>query len=309
MIQWEFTRTAKAFVASQAQKTNNGNNSIPLPPSRSNSNNESSSLIELNHWVVEQRQCGDGAFANHIVKNMSQDYVDDDVVYLLHPPVLISCTTNANDEKIMNPTSSSLPSSLMDVPDDEEMEEAIDIEEYNIETIEEEASIIATTNYSEQIAIALSTSYCEQYYTEWTFSIVFHETWRVPTLYFTCGHSDGIPLCRRQVLDILLRHTAATTSCQQQKGGDWNEEELWDFVSQEEHPMTGKPSYFLHPCRTAERMEVMLQLQSRGVDGSDGKNENNGGCPLLSWMSMVLPVVGCSSLSARDYTSFSSRGG
>ncbi len=83
--------------------------------------------------------------------------------------------------------------------------------------------------------------------------------------------------------------------------------------------MTGQPSYFLHPCRTAERMELMMsyhpyyhhhrfgqqQQQKQHVDSEKKQmeeieievegNEDGEHCiiPLLSWMSMILPVVGC----------------
>ena len=67
------------------------------------------------------------------------------------------------------------------------------------------------------------------------------------------------------------------------------EEALWEFVSREEHPATGRPAFFLHPCRTAELMRGMLAARRDSKDG-EGDDEH---CPLLSWMSVVLPTVGC----------------
>jgi hypothetical protein len=115
--------------------------------------------------------------------------------------------------------------------------------------------------------------------TEWTFSVVFHETWRVPTLYFQVHDIDGTPINREEVVSILLNSIRETTGAND-ANDCMTEEQTWDFVSQEEHPMTGKPSFFLHPCQTATKMELLL-------------HQPNHLCPLLSWMSMILPSVGC----------------
>jgi len=108
--------------------------------------------------------------------------------------------------------------------------------------------------------------------TEWTFSVVFHETWHVPTLYFQVHDIDGTPVNREEVVSLLLNATVANDSM--------TDEQTWDFVSQEEHPMTGKPSFFLHPCQTAVKMALLLP-------------QSNHHCPLLSWLTMILPSVGC----------------
>ena len=208
-IRWDFNRAAKALVAAR-QKSKD----ITVP----HHSKHPSLLVELNHWVVGQ----------HPFANVKNGVKDKDVVYLVHPPIIMPSSTNhhhstAAEEEIIEEEFDN------DMPGDD------------LET------------HSEPI---LCPKHCN--YTEWTFSIVFHDVWRVPTLYFTCGHPDGSPLCRKEVLHILLNHA----SLQQSNIGEWSEHDLWEFVSQEEHPMTGKSSYFLHPCRTEERMELML-LQSK----------------------------------------------
>ena len=212
---------------------------------------ESSGLIELDNWVLEKRR-------GSLPAGIEGD------VYLVHPPLLIPSRT-LQDEK---------DDTIVDV---EEV-----AEEFNIEMIEE-----IDDSCIDQIPEA-EISTCD--YTEWTFSIVFHDIWRVPTLYFTCSQTDGTPLCRHQVLDILLNQQNKLHS-KLENEQTWSEEELWEFVSQEEHPITGKPSYFLHPCRTADRMELLLMVQN-----NDSKNytmKESSACPLLSWVSMILPTVGC----------------
>lgn len=118
--------------------------------------------------------------------------------------------------------------------------------------------------------------------TEWSFSVLFHSVYRVPTLYFQVHDIDGTPTTREEVVKMLcLRFTNIRGNSDAiNTHNSMTEEQTWDFVSQEEHPMTGIPSFFLHPCRTAAKMELLL-LQPQDL------------CPLLSWMSMILPSVGC----------------
>jgi hypothetical protein len=81
----------------------------------------------------------------------------------------------------------------------------------------------------------------------------------------------------------------------------------WEFVSQEEHPISGTPLYCLHPCRTGERMGYLMTTfdatSSSEVEEDesdrDGRSRSTKATtsstivPLLGWLSMVLPVVGC----------------
>lgn len=109
--------------------------------------------------------------------------------------------------------------------------------------------------------------------TEWSFSVVYSEVWRAPVLYFTVQRLDGIPCTRREVLDMLDHHdhqNAATVP------------DSWDFVSWDEHPVTGIPSFVLHPCRTLER----LQLLGASFDHPTRR--------VWSWITMILPTVGVS---------------
>lgn len=106
---------------------------------------------------------------------------------------------------------------------------------------------------------------------EWNFSIVYSETWRVPVLYFRVQQRDGTPCTRDYILEVLAgdsHHNRVPDS--------------WDFVSHEEHPVSRCPSFFLHPCRTQDRLET---LQA---------NTSDEALRLLSWMSMILPSVGYS---------------
>lgn len=102
---------------------------------------------------------------------------------------------------------------------------------------------------------------------EWNFSIVYSETWNAPVLYFN-AFKDKTPCQREEVLEILKE----------------NVEDTWEFLSYDEHPATGVPSLFLHPCQTKERM-ARLKDGDRKVTLDD---------QLWSWMSLILPAVGFS---------------
>jgi hypothetical protein len=101
---------------------------------------------------------------------------------------------------------------------------------------------------------------------EWRFTIVYSETWNVPVLYFQVFQNKM--LCSRDHVLTVLKE---------------NVHDTWEFVSYEEHPATGVPSLFLHPCRTQERMKCLFNES----DSSPAKQ-------LWSWMSLILPTVGFS---------------
>jgi len=122
----------------------------------------------------------------------------------------------------------------------------------------------------------------------WNYSIVFSPTYGVPVFYFRANFLDGTSVGREQVLRVLHRNVDAT-------GED---DDGWDFVSEEEHPVTGVPHYFLHPCQTP----ILLNLLSDTVE------ENiSPGQLLLSWLSMILSILpfirDCDGLDMRAYTS------
>lgn len=98
---------------------------------------------------------------------------------------------------------------------------------------------------------------------QWNFSIVYSHTYRVPVLYFRVQDLEGTPCRRSQVLEWLPRQSVADN---------------WDFVSQEEHPITGFPSFFLHPCKTSARLGKL-------------KSNDERVSFLWAWMSMVFPAV------------------
>jgi len=106
----------------------------------------------------------------------------------------------------------------------------------------------------------------------WWMSIVYSDTWRVPVIYFNVIHSNGRVYTRDEVVKLLT----------DQKYHQNQVENLWEFVSHDEHPVTGVPSLFLHPCRTQERLDLLASSMESGAE------------KLWIWMALMLPSIGFS---------------
>ena len=100
----------------------------------------------------------------------------------------------------------------------------------------------------------------------WNYSIIYHSTWQCPVIYFSTT-----PALSRATVLLHLQ-----ISCDGDSDGRYAPDS-YDMISQEEHPLTGAPSYYLHPCRTRDLLGVL-----------SGGGEEEG---LLSFLSVVLPVV------------------
>jgi hypothetical protein len=100
---------------------------------------------------------------------------------------------------------------------------------------------------------------------QWDFSIVYSDTYRVPVLYFRAQTLAGSPCPRTQILEWLPPQSI---------------EDSWNFLSQEEHPFDGLPSFFLHPCQTSSILKTIK-------DTSKSKNKRI----IWIWMSLTMPVV------------------
>jgi hypothetical protein len=95
----------------------------------------------------------------------------------------------------------------------------------------------------------------------WRFSIVYSETYSIPILYFTVHHFGGAPCTGSEVLELFNRAKDTRS----------------DFISQEDHPITGEPSFFLHPCQSKDPLGLM---------------DRDDVSVLWAWMYNTLPVLG-----------------
>jgi hypothetical protein len=185
------------------------------------------------------------------------DEKDPCSIYLIHPPVaVVTPHANRSGEAVKNVEQELYEESLLE-------DDAISVDAHVISTEPAEDPLDATTL--------------------WTFSIVYSSTYRAPVLYFHVQSPGGHPCGRQDVLEML---------------GQWGDGETindtWEFVSQEEHPFSGYPSFFLHPCQSAHRLQLMTisGSVSGGDDVDESYEETWGTTAIWAWMSMILPAVG-----------------
>ena len=141
---------------------------------------------------------------------------------------------------------------------------------------------------------------------EWTLSIVYSDTWSVPVLYFQVQYIDGKLLTREQVLKLLKKQNwnkgdgNGYDSGNIAVGMDLNEDKNdddWNFISQEEHPVTGVPTFHFHPCQTSTRLHLIYRNCGEIVN-------TNPAQWILTWMSMILPAAGFR-ISTKTFASLS----
>lgn len=228
--------------------------------------------------------------------------------YLIHPPILQKYTASINNRECRKGNISEvLPVEDFTYDDLIENDEEID-ESYHDEMaqipLESDDHTMNRGKIENDPPIVM----------EWFFSVAYHDTWGVPVLYFRVLHMTGEQCSRMDVLNAL--------SCSDDDDETYYENG-WDFISQEEHPITGEPSYFLHPCQTSARLGFLFSLptlsknnidddfsesnarNSSGINhviegdnnilsnDVDDRKHNNNKSLLLSWIKMILPAVKC----------------
>lgn len=214
-------------------------------------------LLEALKTVLGEKAAGDDRDVSRAFILDSWKLEGDDcegVFYLSHPPI----TTVTQQEGLLQllvENDGARPSTPVDDDLDEDDTIFVDTAQVRVADIHDDRPVTSDT-------------------ITWNFSIVYSETYQVPVLYFHAQHTfSGEPCSRAQVLKYLSPGVTASN-------------DSWEFVSQEPHPQTGFPSYFLHPCRTAVRMKLLRHDHEK--NGDDHNNPNY----LWVWMSMIFPTVG-----------------
>jgi len=135
-----------------------------------------------------------------------------------------------------------------------------------------------------------------RFVTQWTFSILYSATYQTPVLYFYVQEMNGDPVGRQRLLKILRQeHQRSAFEFSNDFPADISE-----FLSQEEHPITGLPSFFLHPCQSAQRLHLLtIDVKdrikiSKGLKEESKVDDSTKNSVLWIWMSMILPAVGYS---------------
>ena len=93
--------------------------------------------------------------------------------------------------------------------------------------------------------------------------VVYSESYCNPVLYFTACKLNGRTLKLKDCWNLVHDSAKHVT-------------DKWSFLTQVEHPINGRPCFQLHPCHTKDFMQHF----------------NNNSQYLLSWLSVMMPVLG-----------------
>ncbi|XP_046389779.1 ubiquitin-like-conjugating enzyme ATG10 [Ischnura elegans] len=103
----------------------------------------------------------------------------------------------------------------------------------------------------------------------WEHHVVYSASYRVPVIYFNAWRSSGELLSLEEIWHEVHRSFAEV--------GDSIGPDMWELVSQQEHPVLGKPFFVLHPCRTAKFLASLGSLSCGNL--------------LVPWLSSLGPLV------------------
>lgn len=151
---------------------------------------------------------------------------------------------------------------------------------------------------------------------DWEFHIVYSEVFRVPGLWLAAAWPDGRPLTEVELARALPRPPDVAFAAEDGQQRQWEEGsgghrahatsqqprqvvERWTMLSQDEHPVLGRPFCCLHPCGTAARMRHLgcpAPVAGTPPNGACGGDDDNGAVRgmvyLIRWFGLVAPVVG-----------------
>ena len=115
------------------------------------------------------------------------------------------------------------------------------------------------------------------------YHIVYSDSYEVPILYFNATQSNGQQLSLDDIWKIVSKDLTSSNP------------DRWSLVSQQEHPLLGRPFYHVHPCHTAKVMGKALTVLSCEQHRSETMSSNGGtNSPnyLIAWLSTFGPLVG-----------------
>ncbi|GFR99723.1 ubiquitin-like-conjugating enzyme ATG10 [Elysia marginata] len=113
-------------------------------------------------------------------------------------------------------------------------------------------------------------SHSQQTPLTYEYHVVYSESYSVPVLYFNTFTPDGKLLPLDDVWNLCPEHYQAHIK-----------ENKWSTLTQQEHPLLGRPYLQLHPCHTADLMTQM----TAGRENEQMRNY------LATWLSTVGPLV------------------
>ena len=123
------------------------------------------------------------------------------------------------------------------------------------------------------------------------YHVLYSLSYAVPVLYFTASYDSG----KQLPLEDTWHHLVSRVHSSGETDG-------WAQVTQQEHPLLGRPFYHVHPCHTAEVMAhaegrengvTSPQQPLQNADDDHGMSlESRDLNYLLTWLSTFGPLVG-----------------
>jgi ubiquitin-like-conjugating enzyme ATG10 len=131
----------------------------------------------------------------------------------------------------------------------------------------------------------------------WAYNVLYSPSYGEPVLYFEAHDQSGSPLPLAHVLASLRLEGGAAA-----EGATSSVQLPAVTLSQEDHPLLGRPFYLLHPCRTGDVMGRLLgprHLASgdsveAAAAGATAEPESSSLRYLLAWMCVAGQPVGLS---------------
>lgn len=200
------------------------------------------------------------------------------------------------------------------------------------EGVEEEAA--AVQQEDDEAAVKTNPYPNHQNHHRYLFHAAHSAVYRVPVLCFRAERADGAPLPPGQVRADLSpwleahgppeglegedaqQHEEEVEEAEERRNGGAGAEEggsgsaaarrltdpSWDFyLARGEHPAGAVPGltapghvYYLHPCRSAARMALLMRGGDDDEDDDDGNEDDDEAASryLAAWLSAVAPAVG-----------------
>lgn len=104
--------------------------------------------------------------------------------------------------------------------------------------------------------------------------VIYSESYCNPVLYFNIFSSDGKLISLQDIWDNHVHQSYKSRV----------NHDPWSFLTQLEHPVLLMPYIQLHPCHTSNFMRPFHELTQSGCSSTFNY--------VLSWLSVVLPVIG-----------------
>ncbi|KAG8224685.1 hypothetical protein J437_LFUL003800 [Ladona fulva] len=132
-----------------------------------------------------------------------------------------------------------------------------DLEETNLEKILEDNSVVETEKNENK---------GRQF---WEYHIVYSVSYSVPVLYFNAWRDSGELLTLEEIWNEIPPSMKPDA-----------EDKYWSLISQQEHPLLGKPFFQIHPCQTANLISAIKGIAGERI--------------FIPWLSTVGPLVNLS---------------